>query len=143
VHYLNLVVDPLNQKLVQNRMNVTIGVNPITTKNNTIVILHLDDEERSSEQLAPYSKLHGDDASGRHRVAPTPFTVGLVFMSLSSSLPSFLNTEYDIRLAVTPLSMSILEIGPLSMWPQMYNGFIFWLDYSGFSNTASFGPRHI
>jgi hypothetical protein len=37
-----------------------IDVNPITIKNNTIVTLHLDDEERSSDQLAPYSELHGD-----------------------------------------------------------------------------------
>jgi hypothetical protein len=32
-----------------------IGVNPIAVKNNTIVTLHLDDEERGSERVAPYS----------------------------------------------------------------------------------------
>jgi hypothetical protein len=70
-----------------------IGVNPIVTQNNTIVTLHLDDEEYSNEQLAPYDELHGDDASSLHRVAPPPmlFSVKLVFMSSSSSLPSFSN----------------------------------------------------
>jgi hypothetical protein len=29
-------------------------MNPIAAKNNTIVTLHLDDEEYGSEQLAPY-----------------------------------------------------------------------------------------
>jgi hypothetical protein len=37
-----------------------IDVNPIVAKNNTIVTLHLDDEEHSSERLAPYGELHGD-----------------------------------------------------------------------------------
>jgi hypothetical protein len=47
-----------------------IGVNPIMAKNNTIVTLDLDDEERGSERFSPYSKLHGDDTSGLHRVPP-------------------------------------------------------------------------
>jgi hypothetical protein len=67
VNYLNLIVDPLNQELVQSRGNTMIGVNPIAAKNNTIVTLHLDDEERSCERLAPYGKRHGDDASSLHR----------------------------------------------------------------------------
>jgi hypothetical protein len=66
VHYLNLIVNLLNQKLVQSRRNTTIGVNPIAIKNNTIVALHLGEEERDREQLAPYDKLHGDDASDLH-----------------------------------------------------------------------------
>jgi hypothetical protein len=45
-------------------------VNPIATKNNTIVTLHLDDEECSSERLAPYGELHADDTPGLHQVAP-------------------------------------------------------------------------
>jgi hypothetical protein len=49
VNYLDLTVDPLNQELVQSRENAMIGVNPITAKNNTIVTLHLDDEECDSE----------------------------------------------------------------------------------------------
>jgi hypothetical protein len=48
VYHLDLIVDPLNQELVQSRRNTMICMNPIMTKNNTIVTLHLDDEERSS-----------------------------------------------------------------------------------------------
>jgi hypothetical protein len=36
VNYLDLVVDPLNQELVQSRRNTMIGVNPFTAKDNTI-----------------------------------------------------------------------------------------------------------
>jgi hypothetical protein len=35
VNYLNLIVDPLSQELVQCRGNATIGMNPIMVKNNT------------------------------------------------------------------------------------------------------------
>jgi hypothetical protein len=38
-----------------------ISLNPIMAKNNTIVTLHLDDEERVCERFAPYGELHGDD----------------------------------------------------------------------------------
>jgi hypothetical protein len=100
---------------MQSRRNATIDVNPIVIKNNTIVSLHIDDEECSSEQLAPYGQLHGDDTLGFHWVAPMSLSVRFVFTSSSSSLPSFLKMEYDIRLtAVLPL-MSILEIGFPSM----------------------------
>jgi hypothetical protein len=92
-----------------------IGVNPITTRNNTIISLHHDDEEHISEGLAPHDELHGDDASSLHRVAPTPFSVKLVFMSSLSFLPNFLNMKYGIRLIATPSSTSILEIVLLSM----------------------------
>jgi hypothetical protein len=51
--------------------------------------------------------------------------------------------EYDIKLTVAPLLMSILEIILPLMWPQMYNGFKCCIDYSSFSKTASLGPRHI
>jgi hypothetical protein len=47
-----------------------IGMNPIVTKNNTIITLHLDDKKCGSERLAPYDELHGDDTLGLHRVAP-------------------------------------------------------------------------
>jgi hypothetical protein len=46
-----------------------IGMNPITVKNDTIVTLHLDDEECCSERLAPYGELHGDNTLSLHRVA--------------------------------------------------------------------------
>jgi hypothetical protein len=88
-----------------------IGVNSITAMNNTIVTLHLDDEERGSERLAPYGELHGDDTPGFHWVPPTRLSGRLVFTSSSSSLPSHLKIEYDIRLMAAPSLMSILEIG--------------------------------
>jgi hypothetical protein len=98
VYYLNLIVDPLNQELMQSRTNTMIGVNPIVTKNNTIVTLHLDDEERGSERLPPYGELHGDDASGFHRVAPhaVQHQVGLHELIV---LPSKLH-EYRVRYQV-------------------------------------------
>jgi hypothetical protein len=117
VNYLDLIVDLLNEELVQSRENTTIDMNLITVKNDTIVTLHLDDEERGSEQLAPYGDLHGDDTSGLHRLAPTSLSVRLVFTSSSSSLPNFLKMEYNIKLTATLPSMSILEIGIPSMWP--------------------------
>jgi hypothetical protein len=70
MNYLDLVIDLWNQELVQSRGNATIVVNPITIKNNTIVTLHLDDEECSSERLAPYGELYKDDTFGLHWVAP-------------------------------------------------------------------------
>jgi hypothetical protein len=66
MNYLNLVVDSLDQELVRSRGNATIGVNPIAAKNNTIAILHLDDEECGSKRLAPNGELHGDDTSSLH-----------------------------------------------------------------------------
>jgi hypothetical protein len=146
MHYLNLVVDPLNQELMQSRRNAAVGVNPIMTKNDAIVTLHLNDEEWGSEWFAPPRwapwRWHLWPPLGCPP-PPTPLSIRLVFMSSSSSRPSFLNTTYDIRLTATPPSMSILEISFPLMWPQMYNGFKCWLDYSGFSNTVSLGLRHI
>jgi hypothetical protein len=72
-----------------------------------------------------------------------PLSIRLVFTSSSSSLLSFSKMVYGIKLMAVPPSMSILETSFPSMWPQMYNGFKCWLDYSGFSNKASLGPRHI
>jgi hypothetical protein len=64
-------------------------MNSITVKNNTLVTLHLDDEERGSKRLAPYSELHGDDTSGFHRVPPPPHAVkcqvGLYYLIILSS----------------------------------------------------------
>jgi hypothetical protein len=55
---------------VQSRRDAAVGVNPITAKNNTVITLHLNDEERGSERLAPYGELHGDDTLGPQWVAP-------------------------------------------------------------------------
>jgi hypothetical protein len=96
-----------------------IGVNPIVAKNDTIVTLHLDNEERDSERLAPYGELYGDDTLALHRVTPaTPLSVRLVFTSSLSSLPSFLKIEYVIRLMEAPSSTSIMEIGSRRCDPE-------------------------
>jgi hypothetical protein len=91
-------------------------VNPIAAKNNTIVTLHLDDEECCGERLAPYGELHGDDTLSLHQVAPHNVKRKVSLTCLSCSLPSFLKMEYDIRLMTAPPSMSIMEIGFPSMW---------------------------
>jgi hypothetical protein len=49
MNYLDLIVDPLNQELVQSRGNAMIGMNPISSKNNIIVTSHLNDEECDRE----------------------------------------------------------------------------------------------
>jgi hypothetical protein len=87
-----------------------IDVNLITTKNITIVTLHLDDEERGSEQLAPYGEFHRDNASSLHHIVPTPLSIMSVLTTSSSYLPSFLKMEYGIRLTTAPPSTSIREI---------------------------------
>jgi hypothetical protein len=115
VYHLDLVIDPLNQKLAQSKRNTTIGMNPIATQNNAIVTLHLNGEERGSEGFAPYGELHGDDTFVLHWLDPMPFSVKVVFMSSLSSLPRFLNIEYDIRLMATPLLTSNLKISLPSM----------------------------
>jgi hypothetical protein len=69
VNYLDLIVDPLNQELMQSRGNTMIDMNSIVTKNNTIVTLYLDDEKYGSKRFARYGELHRDDASSLHRVA--------------------------------------------------------------------------
>jgi hypothetical protein len=53
VNYLNLIINQLNQELVQCRGNATINVNSIVDKNNTIVTLHLDNEEWVARDLLP------------------------------------------------------------------------------------------
>jgi hypothetical protein len=85
-------------------------MNPIVAKNNTIVTMHLDDEECGSKRLVPNDEFHGDDTSSLHQVAPTPLSVWLVFISLSTSCSGFLKTEHDIKLMAASLSMSIREI---------------------------------
>jgi hypothetical protein len=89
---LDLIIDPL---VVQSRRNTMIGMNPITTKNNTVVT----------------------------------FTSMMKNIVASDFLPIVSSIE------MTPLT----SIG----LPRMYNVFRYWLNSSGFSNTASLGPRHI
>ena len=53
MHNLNFITDPLNKKLVQERWYTLIGMNPITSKYEVEVTLHLGDEERRSNRLFP------------------------------------------------------------------------------------------
>jgi hypothetical protein len=92
-----------------------IGMNPITTKNNTIVSLHLDDKECSSKRLAPNGEFHGDDTSSLHRVAPDAVKHQVGLHNLITPRPSFLKTECGIKLTTTPPSMSLREIDLSSM----------------------------
>jgi hypothetical protein len=80
---------------MQSRRNSAVGVNPITAKNKAIVTFHLDNKEHSSEQLAPHGELHEDDASGLHRVAPTPLSARLVFTSLSPPVTPRVSKPHD------------------------------------------------
>jgi hypothetical protein len=47
-----------------------MDMNAIAAKNNTIITLHLDDEECGSKPFAPYGELHGDDTPCLHRLVP-------------------------------------------------------------------------
>ena len=58
MHNLNFIADPLNKKLVQGRWYTLIGMNPITSKYEVEVTLHLGDKERRSNHLAPNGQLH-------------------------------------------------------------------------------------
>ena len=58
MHHLNFIADPLNKKLMQGRWHTLIGMNPITSKYKAEVTLHLGDEERCWDRLAPNGQLH-------------------------------------------------------------------------------------
>jgi hypothetical protein len=81
-----------------------IGVNPIATKNNTIVTLHLDNEEHGSEWLAPYGELHGNDTPVFHRVVlhAVKHSVGLheLVVLASKLIEDGVRHQVDVRVAV-------------------------------------------
>jgi hypothetical protein len=106
VNYLNLVINSLNQEVVQCRGNAMTGVNSITAKNNTIITLHVDDEKCGSKRLAPTVSSMEMTPLASIELPTTPLSVWLVFISSSSSRPSFLKMEYDIKLMAVPPSMS-------------------------------------
>src|SRR6185437_13787246 len=58
MHNLNFIADPLNNKLVQERWYTLIGMNPITSKYEVEVTLHLGDEEHRCNRLASNCQLH-------------------------------------------------------------------------------------
>jgi hypothetical protein len=57
VNYLDLIIDPLNQELVQSKGDVMIGVNPITAKNNTIVTFTLTMKNTVASNLLPMVRI--------------------------------------------------------------------------------------
>ena len=68
MHNLNFIADPLNKKLVQGRWYTLIGVNPITSKYEVEVTLHLGDEECRSNRLAPNGQLHRSNPLGTNGI---------------------------------------------------------------------------
>jgi hypothetical protein len=143
VHYLNLIVNSMNQKLVQSRRSALIGVNPIVTKNNTIVTLHLDDEEHGSERFVPHDKLHRDDASSLHWVDPHAIQhqVGLHELVV---LPSKL-VEHGVWHQID--DGTTIDEHPGDRTPVDVASNVQWLHVLarllGHLKMASLGPRHI
>jgi hypothetical protein len=120
-----------------------IVVNPIVAKNNTIVTLHLDNEEYGSERFAPCGELHGDDASGLHWVAPHAITCQDGLHKLNVLLSMFL--EHDVWHQDD--GSAVIDENPRD-WPSVdvasiEHGFRCWLNSSGFLNTTSIGARCI
>ena len=58
MHNLNFIADPLNKEQMQGRWHTLIGMNPITSKYEAKVTLHLGDEERYWDRLASNGQLH-------------------------------------------------------------------------------------
>jgi hypothetical protein len=71
VNDLNIITNPLDQELMQGRRYAMVGMNPIMPKDDAIVTLHLDNEERSSQSLAPHSQLHGINSFGSNGITTT------------------------------------------------------------------------
>jgi hypothetical protein len=90
-------------------------MNLIVAKNNTIVTLHLDDEECDIKRLAPYGELHGDVAPSLHCIAPHAIKCHVGLHKLVVFPLKLLKMEFDIKLMTAPSSTSILEISLPSM----------------------------
>src|SRR6185312_3712695 len=75
---LNLIADPLNNKLMQGRRNTLICMNPIPPKNQIVVTLHFRDEESCSKLLTSNGELHGSNSFGAKGLAPSNTTNGHV-----------------------------------------------------------------
>jgi hypothetical protein len=71
VNNLNIITNPINQKMVQGRRYATVGMNPIPPQDNAIITLHLSDEECSGQSLAPHGQLHGNNSLSSNRITTT------------------------------------------------------------------------
>jgi hypothetical protein len=100
-------------------------MNPIADTNNAIVTLHLNNEECGSELFPPHGKLHGDDASGLHWVAPHAFKrhVGLheLIILLSELLEQNVHHQVDGSIAVDKHLADWLpiDVAPNVQWLQV------------------------
>ena len=65
---LDRIADPLNKKLVQERWYTLISMNPITFKYEVEVTMHIGDEERRSNRLAPNGQLHRSNPLGTNGI---------------------------------------------------------------------------
>ena len=68
---LDLIADPLNNKLMQGRRNALICMNPIPPKNQIVITLYFRDEESCSKRLTSNGELHGSDSFGAKGLAPS------------------------------------------------------------------------
>ena len=69
--YFNLIADPLNKNLMQGRRHTLIGMNPITSKYQAEITLHLGGEEGCHKRLAPHSQLHGSHLLSTNGITST------------------------------------------------------------------------
>ena len=91
MHNLNFIADPLNKKLVQGRWYTLIGMNPITSKYEVEVTLHLGDEERRCNRLASMvNSIEATPLALTGSPPPTRLTIMFVLISSLFALPSFL-----------------------------------------------------
>jgi hypothetical protein len=56
---LNIITDPLDKDLVQGRRYAAVGMNLVPPQDNTIITLHLSDEESHDQSIASLGQLHG------------------------------------------------------------------------------------
>jgi hypothetical protein len=68
---LNITTNTLDQELMQDIRYAMIGMNPMPPQDNAIVTLHLSDEERGSQSLAPYDQLHGSNPFSSNGITTT------------------------------------------------------------------------
>jgi hypothetical protein len=111
-------------------------MNLITTKNNTVVTLHLDDKERGRKQLAPYNELHGDNTLGLHLVGPHAVKrkVGLhkLVVLPSKLLEDIIQDQIDDSAAIDehPRDQLPVDVAPDVQWLQVLARFLWILEHS-------------
>ena len=83
MHNLNFIADPLNKELMQGRWHTLIGMNPITSKYEVEVTLHLGDEELRCNRLS--SMVNSIEATLLAPMgSPPPTLLTVMFILISS-----------------------------------------------------------